>query len=251
MLKSQYPGSVVPLAMFLEFPQIRSGHPRRVCAYPPSKTAVAPIHFVQLVIYFVQLDTNCHPLSWCIQKHHSQRTFTYCCENGKGIFCIFLLLQNSLFRIMPSLSFCSTESVPETYSVYRLRLWWYYWHSIPSYRAYSTMVQDPSEMAFFRTSKISSHSLPPILLNLVLCKSLQDHIRPTANFVHQTQQIMCEWEGDNFYNHTVKLWDLNPWAYWLQPWDIALKPSATTDSEFYHICSRIGQDKTRQDKEKE
>ena len=152
---------------------------------------------------------------------------------------------------MPSLSFCSTESVPKTYSVYRLRLWWYYWHSIPSYRAYSTMVQDPSEMAFFRTSKISSHSLPPILLNLVLCKSLQDHIRPTANFVHQTQQIMCEWEGDNFYNHTVKLWDLNPWAYWLQPWDIALKPPATTDSEFYHICSRIGQDKTRQDKEKE
>ena len=132
----------------------------------------------------------------------------------------------------------------------RLRLWWYYWHSIPSYRAYSTMVQDPSEMAFFRTSKISSHSLPPILLNLVLCKSLQDHIRPTANFVHQTQQIMCEWEGDNFYNHTVKLWDLNPWAYWLQPWDIALKPPATTDSEFYHICSRIGQDKTRQDRKR-
>ena len=39
----------------------------------------------------------------------------------------------------------------------------------------------------------------------------------------------------------VQLWDLNPWAYWLQPWDVALKPSATTDSEYCHICSRLGQ----------
>ena len=39
----------------------------------------------------------------------------------------------------------------------------------------------------------------------------------------------------------VRLWDLNPWAYWLQPWGLALKPSATTDSENYHICSGHGE----------
>ena len=66
------------------------GATHRVCAYPSSKTAVA-IYFVQLVIYFVQLATNCQPLS--IQKHHSQRTFTYCCENEKGIFCIFFFFR--------------------------------------------------------------------------------------------------------------------------------------------------------------
>ena len=80
----------------LFFPITYVGATHRVCAYPSSKTAVA-IYFVQLVIYFVQLATNCHPLSRCIQKHHSQRTFTYCCENGKGIFCIF-----SFFRTLCS-----------------------------------------------------------------------------------------------------------------------------------------------------
>ena len=59
--------------------------PPSVCAYhPSSKTAVA-IYFLQLVIYFLQLATNCHPLCLCIQKHHSQRTFMYCCEKERNI----------------------------------------------------------------------------------------------------------------------------------------------------------------------
>ena len=80
--------------------RIRSGHPRRMCAYPPSKTAVA-IYFVQLVICFVQLATNCHPLSWCIQKHHSQRRHSrIAVRRKKGIFSFFsseLLVQNISF----------------------------------------------------------------------------------------------------------------------------------------------------------
>ena len=39
----------------------------------------------------------------------------------------------------------------------------------------------------------------------------------------------------------VQLWDLNPWAYWLQSWDVALKPSATTDSDHIHFYSGLGQ----------
>ena len=93
------------------FPQICGGHPRRVCAYPPSKTAVAPIHFVQLVIYFVQLDTNCHPLSWCIQKHHSQRTFTYCCEGEQLDFCILLFSSELLEYCHHTVRLYETHSI--------------------------------------------------------------------------------------------------------------------------------------------
>ena len=45
------------------------------------------------------------------------------------------------------------------------------------------------------------------------------------NWSEATFTVMRESQGSR---------DLNPWAYWLQSWDVALKPSATADSHHCH-----------------
>ena len=70
----------------------------------------------------------------------------------------------------------------------------------------------------------------PKLVNFNVLLSLLQLIRSHLYCFERTKRVS-----------RIQLWDLNPWAYWLQPWDVALKPSATTDSDHIHVYSGLGQ----------